>query len=75
LLRGIVQVPEGRRLFPDMTVLENSPAWLDASSRARAARRGLDHVHALFPILRERGGQLAGTLSEGAADARPSPVG
>jgi len=65
VLRGIVQVPEGRRLFADMTVLEN--LLLGSTHPHARARRaeGLDHVHALFPILRERGGQLAGTLSGG----------
>jgi branched-chain amino acid transport system ATP-binding protein len=65
VLRGIVQVPEGRRLFADMTVLENLLLG-STHPRARALRgEGLDDVHALFPILRERGGQLAGTLSGG----------
>ena len=65
VLRGIVQVPEGRRLFADMTVFENLLLG-STHPRARALRgEGLDHVHALFPILHERGGQLAGTLSGG----------
>jgi branched-chain amino acid transport system ATP-binding protein len=63
--RGIVHVPEGRRLFGDMTVLEN--LLLGSTHRtARAARvEGLDHVYRLFPILRERQLQLARTLSGG----------
>jgi branched-chain amino acid transport system ATP-binding protein len=65
VLRGIVQVPEGRRLFGDMTVLEN----LLVGSTHRAARatraEGLDHVYGLFPILLERQSQLARTLSGG----------
>jgi branched-chain amino acid transport system ATP-binding protein len=65
VLRGVVQVPEGRRLFGDMTVLENLLLG-STHPRARAGRaEGLDRVHALFPILRERGAQLAGTLSGG----------
>jgi branched-chain amino acid transport system ATP-binding protein len=65
VLRGVVQVPEGRRLFGDMTVLENLLLG-STHARARAGRvEGLDRVHALFPILRERGAQLAGTLSGG----------
>ena len=50
--RGIVHVPEGRRLFGDMTVLENLLAWLDASPGARGARaEGWIGSTRLFPIL------------------------
>ena len=63
--RGIAHVPEGRQLFPTMTVREN----LELGARTRAARaaRGetLERVFELFPRLRERGAQLAGTLSGG----------
>ncbi|HMH78480.1 MAG TPA: ABC transporter ATP-binding protein [Candidatus Udaeobacter sp.] len=63
--RGIAHVPEGRQLFPTMTVLEN----LELGARTRAARAGraesLAKVFDLFPRLRERRGQLAGTLSGG----------
>jgi branched-chain amino acid transport system ATP-binding protein len=60
--RGIAHVPEGRQLFPTMTVREN----LELGARDRRARaRTLDEVFALFPRLREREGQLAGTLSGG----------
>lgn len=68
--RGIVQVPEARQLFPSLTVREN----LMQGARARPARTGparaaraesLAAVERLFPILRERAGQLAGTLSGG----------
>ena len=62
---GIVQIPEGRRLWPRMTVLEN----LDLGAycpRARARRtETLTWVLALFPRLSERRAQLAGTLSGG----------
>jgi branched-chain amino acid transport system ATP-binding protein len=63
--RGIVQVPEGRRLFPFMTVREN--LLLGAhTGRARAERlKTLDYVFALFPILANRTTQLAGSLSGG----------
>jgi branched-chain amino acid transport system ATP-binding protein len=62
---GIVQVPEGRRLFPFMTVTEN--LLLGAhTSRARAARQAtLTYVHNLFPVLHDRRAQLAGSLSGG----------
>ena len=60
--RGIAHVPEGRHLFPTMTVREN----LELGARDRAGRAaGLDGVFALFPRLRERQRQLAGTLSGG----------
>jgi branched-chain amino acid transport system ATP-binding protein len=63
--RGIVQVPEGRRLFPFMTVAENLLLGAHAS-RARADReRTLAHVYGLFPVLGERRTQLAGSLSGG----------
>jgi branched-chain amino acid transport system ATP-binding protein len=62
---GIVQVPEGRRLFPFMTVREN--LLLGAhTERARAEReRTFAYVLALFPVLGERAHQLAGSLSGG----------
>jgi branched-chain amino acid transport system ATP-binding protein len=63
--RGLVQVPEGRHLFPFMTVAEN--LLLGAhTARARGEReRTLAHVYGLFPVLGERQGQLAGSLSGG----------
>ena len=62
---GIVQVPEGRRLFPFMTVSEN--LLLGAHSpRGRAVREAtLKYVYTLFPVLEERRAQLAGSLSGG----------
>jgi branched-chain amino acid transport system ATP-binding protein len=63
--RGLVHVPEGRKLFPEMTVLDN--LLLGAFGRvARGARdERLEHVFTVFPRLRERRRQLAGTLSGG----------
>jgi len=61
---GIAIVPENRRLFGDMTVREN----LELGAVLRRGQRldeDLDRVHALFPRLLERRGQLAGTLSGG----------
>lgn len=63
---GLGHVPEGRELFPHMTVRENLDlgAAMSAAARARAAET-LAEVYALFPRLQERAGQLAGTLSGG----------
>ena len=62
---GIAHVPEGRRIFPSLSVLEN----LELGSYRRAARRqrseSLEAVLAIFPVLRERRQQLAGSLSGG----------
>ncbi|HYD39563.1 MAG TPA: ABC transporter ATP-binding protein [Anaeromyxobacter sp.] len=62
---GIVHVPEGRRIFPELTVLENlrMGSFLPALRRERA--RNLEKAFALFPRLAERRGQLGGTLSGG----------
>ncbi|WP_342643683.1 ABC transporter ATP-binding protein [Rhodoligotrophos ferricapiens] len=63
--RGIGFVPEGRRLFPELTVHENIKLGFDASgSRENFAQR-LDAMAALFPRIRERINQQAGTLSGG----------
>lgn len=63
--RGIVLVPEGRRVFPNLTVLEN----LRIGAYLRTDKAGIDkdlrHVYSLFPRLEERHWQLAGTLSGG----------
>lgn len=63
--RGIAHVPEGRQLFPSMTVLENLE--LGAGSRADKAEKAetLEWAFQLFPRLRERQRQVAGTLSGG----------
>jgi branched-chain amino acid transport system ATP-binding protein len=61
---GLIHVPEGRRIFPNLTVLEN----LELGSFVRAReRRGanLERVFAIFPRLKERVTQLAGTMSGG----------
>ncbi len=61
---GLIQVPEGRRLFPDMTVLEN----LEMGSFRRGRQRrseSMERVFHLFPRLEERKRQLSGTLSGG----------
>jgi len=62
---GIAHVPEGRQVFKTLTVREN----LEMGAYTRAGRAAwahtLERIHALFPILAERAGQLAGTLSGG----------
>ncbi len=64
---GVVYVPEGRGLFQDMTVLENLEMGC-YSSRARKNRdSNLEKVHGIFPVLKTRGRQSAGTLSGGEA--------
>jgi branched-chain amino acid transport system ATP-binding protein len=62
---GVAHVPEGRKLFPEMTVLEN--LLMGGYPRPARPQRGqrLEQVYALFPRLRERKYQLAGTLSGG----------
>jgi branched-chain amino acid transport system ATP-binding protein len=61
---GLIHVPEGRRIFPNMSVADN----LDLGSYRRASRQraaNRDRVFAMFPRLRERASQRAGTLSGG----------
>ena len=61
---GLIQVPEGRKVFPNLSVLENLE--LGAFTRARERRaENLAHVFDTFPRLRERQTQLAGTMSGG----------
>jgi branched-chain amino acid transport system ATP-binding protein len=61
---GLIQVPEGRRVFPNLSVRENLE--LGSYRRGRKDRaRNLDKVAAIFPRLRERWSQSAGTLSGG----------
>jgi branched-chain amino acid transport system ATP-binding protein len=62
--RGIAHVPEGRQLFPTMTVRDNLELGGRGADRPRR-RDALELVFALFPRLRERQRQLAGTLSGG----------
>ena len=61
--RGIAIVPENRRLFAPMTVRENLE--MGAYLRGGGAKEDFDRVYSLFPLLRDRRGQLAGTLSGG----------
>jgi len=63
--RCIGQVAEGRQVFPSLTVLENLEVGAMIPRARRQAKRNLDEVFALFPRLKERRAQLAGTLSGG----------
>ena len=62
---GIALVPEGRRLFGGMSVEENLEIGCYLPEARKARLRGLERAYALFPVLRERRHQLAGTLSGG----------
>ncbi len=62
---GIAHVPEGRQLFPTMTVLENLELGARSAESRRLRAETLARVFALFPLLAERRRQLAGTLSGG----------
>jgi branched-chain amino acid transport system ATP-binding protein len=63
--RGIAHVPEGRGIFAPLTVMENLDVAASAGQKPLAVARALDHVFELFPRLKERRSQMAGTLSGG----------
>ncbi len=62
---GLSQSPEGRKIFPRLTVLENLQLGAVTRRDASGIREDFDRVYALFPILRDRAKQLGGTLSGG----------
>jgi branched-chain amino acid transport system ATP-binding protein len=62
---GIVQVPEGRKIFPEMTVTENLRMGSFIKSARPTRDANIDKVFALFPRLKEREKQLGGTMSGG----------
>jgi branched-chain amino acid transport system ATP-binding protein len=62
---GMAIVPENRRLFAPMTVLENLEMGAYLNSDGKARKEDFDRVYTLFPLLHERRSQLAGTLSGG----------
>ena len=62
---GISQVPEGRRIFPLLTTLENLDMGAFLRRDRAGVKRDLEHIFELFPILSERKRQAAGTLSGG----------
>jgi branched-chain amino acid transport system ATP-binding protein len=63
--RGVIQVPEGRRVFARLSVEENLKMGGYSVSEKAAIRDGVDRAYEMFPRLRERRGQTAGTLSGG----------
>jgi branched-chain amino acid transport system ATP-binding protein len=62
--QGVVQVPEGRKLFPEMTVIDNLLMGAYTIPQSERPQR-LDRVFSVFPVLKERQKQIAGTLSGG----------
>jgi branched-chain amino acid transport system ATP-binding protein len=62
---GLIQVPEGRRLFPSLTVLENLELGAYQGEAKQKRNETLGEVYSLFPILKDRKNQPAGTLSGG----------
>jgi branched-chain amino acid transport system ATP-binding protein len=62
---GMSHIPEGRKLFPDMSVRENLEMGAYTKRAWKQKRETLDKVYQLFPILKARQGQLASTLSGG----------
>jgi len=63
--RGVVQVPEGRKIFPSLTVLENLELGSYVAAAKARRREGLEQVFGFFPRLKERERQAAGTMSGG----------
>ena len=63
--KGVVLVPEGRRVFDNLTVLENLKIGAYLRKDSAAIARDIDYVYSLFPRLKERHWQSAGTLSGG----------
>lgn len=63
--QGITLVPEGRRIFPNLSVLENLKIGAFARTDEKGIKEDMELVYNLFPILKERSWQVAGTLSGG----------
>jgi len=62
---GIAHVPEGRHVFPSLTVMENLELGAYTEAGRRQWLQNIDHIFQLFPVLSERRRQFAGTLSGG----------
>jgi len=65
VMKGVIQVPEGRRIFGRLTVMENLEMGAFVCNDRQQNRANLDRAFALFPRLKERSSQVAGTLSGG----------
>jgi branched-chain amino acid transport system ATP-binding protein len=63
--RGVIQVPEGRRIFPEMTVMENLRMGSFPKSTRGDREKNIERAFSLFPRMKEREKQLGGTLSGG----------
>jgi branched-chain amino acid transport system ATP-binding protein len=63
--KKVIQVPEGRKVFNKLSVLENLEMGAFAIDDKKRIRKNIDHMQELFPILKERATQAAGTLSGG----------
>jgi branched-chain amino acid transport system ATP-binding protein len=63
--RGIIQVPEGRRIFPALTVRENLDMGAFLRKDKEKIKQDIEYIYELFPILAERRTQVGGTLSGG----------
>jgi len=62
---GVVQVPEGRGVFPDMSTLENLEMGAYLCNNKKIIKERLEKAYSIFPILKDRKNQMAGTLSGG----------
>jgi branched-chain amino acid transport system ATP-binding protein len=62
---GISMVPEGRRIFPQMNVLENLEMGASINTARKVRQKTMNGIYDLFPVLKERERQMAGTLSGG----------
>jgi branched-chain amino acid transport system ATP-binding protein len=62
---GIIQVPEGRRIFPYLSVVENLDMGAFLRNDKEEIKRDIEYVYSLFPLLKERRNQAGGTLSGG----------
>ena len=65
IYKGMAQVPEGRRIFQELTVLENLQMGYYIKKDKAEYQRKLEEMYSYFPILKERSSQIAGTLSGG----------
>jgi branched-chain amino acid transport system ATP-binding protein len=62
---GLIQIPQGRQIFPDMKVLENLEMGAYVKSARKKIRQNMEKIFSIYPILKERSEQFAGTLSGG----------